>query len=62
MDFMTGLAKTPRDSNAIWVSMDRLTKLVHFILFQVGIGYEMNKVVTLSVIPLLSQAFFIKCD
>lgn len=31
MDFVTGFMNTPRGFDVIWVIMDRLTKLVHFI-------------------------------
>ena len=32
MDFITGLPKTNHDHNSVWVVVDRLTKLVNFIL------------------------------
>ena len=31
MDFVVGLPRTPSGHNAIWVIVDRLTKVVHFI-------------------------------
>jgi hypothetical protein len=31
MDFINGLPKTPKDNNSIWVIVDRLTKVAHFI-------------------------------
>ena len=31
MDFVTGLPRTRRQHNAIWVIMDRLTKSAHFL-------------------------------
>ena len=31
MDFMEGLPTTPRKHNVIWVIVDRLTKLAHFV-------------------------------
>ena len=36
MDFVVGLARSPRGSNAIWVIMNRLTKSAYFIPFRVG--------------------------
>lgn len=32
MDFMVGLSRAKRGYNALWVIVDRLTKLAHFIL------------------------------
>ncbi|KAJ8751464.1 hypothetical protein K2173_016678 [Erythroxylum novogranatense] len=32
MDFVTGLPRTPRQHDAIWVIVDRLTKSAHFLL------------------------------
>ena len=31
MDFIVGLPRTPRGNNAIWVVVDMLTKVAHFI-------------------------------
>ncbi|XP_074297745.1 uncharacterized protein LOC141628512 [Silene latifolia] len=31
MDFVMGLSRSPKEINAIWVVIDRLTKIVHFI-------------------------------
>jgi hypothetical protein len=31
MDFVVGLPRSPRDKDAIWVVIDRLTKVAHFI-------------------------------
>ena len=31
MDFITGLSRTPKGYDSIWVIVDRLTKVAHFI-------------------------------
>ena len=31
MDFVTGLSRTPKDNDVIWVIVDRLTKTAHFL-------------------------------
>jgi transposase InsO family protein len=31
MDFITGLPTTPKENDSIWVIVDRLTKLAHFL-------------------------------
>jgi hypothetical protein len=31
MDFINGLLRTPKDNDSIWVIVDRLTKVAHFI-------------------------------
>lgn len=36
MDFVTGLPRTPKNHDAIWVIVDRLTKCAHFIPFRLG--------------------------
>ena len=36
MDFVTGLPKTIRKNDAVWVIVDRLTKSAHFLPFRVG--------------------------
>ena len=40
IDFVVGLARSPRGNNAIWVIVDRLTKSAHFIPFRVGQSTE----------------------
>ena len=37
MDFMTGLPKTKRKNDAVWVIVDRLTKSVHFLPMRVNL-------------------------
>lgn len=34
MDFITGLPRTPSSKNAIWVVIDRLVKVAHFLLIK----------------------------
>ncbi|XP_075521428.1 uncharacterized protein LOC142554646 [Primulina tabacum] len=41
MDFVTGLPRTPKGYNSIWVIVDRLTKLAHFL--PVKTTYAMNQ-------------------
>ncbi|KAJ3680971.1 hypothetical protein LUZ60_015460 [Juncus effusus] len=40
MDFVTGLPRTRQGNNAIWVIVDRLTKVAHFIPFKYGTSGE----------------------
>ncbi|KAJ6847133.1 uncharacterized protein M6B38_285000 [Iris pallida] len=40
MDFVTGLPRTQRGNNAIWVIVDRLTKSARFLPFRVGQSTE----------------------
>ena len=41
MDFIVGLPKTPSGHDSIWVIVDQLTKVAHFIL--VRTKYKGNK-------------------
>ena len=41
MHFVTGLLSTPRGFDAIWVIVDRLTKLAHFI--SINISFPLQK-------------------
>jgi hypothetical protein len=47
MDFIMGLPRTSRRYNSIWVIMDRLTKLAHFI--PVSITYRVRQYAELYV-------------
>lgn len=40
MDFVTGLPKTTNEKDAIWVTMDRLTKSAHFLPIKKTDGVE----------------------
>jgi len=45
MDFITGLPRSPRGHDSVWVIVDRLTKCAHFVPFK--IGYSMEKIAEL---------------
>ena len=45
MDFVSGLPNTRKSNDAIWVIVDRLMKLAHFLPFKTG--QFMNKMTTL---------------
>lgn len=57
MDFMSGLPRTPRGNNAVWVIVDRLTNIARFLPFCVGQSTEvladmyMKKIVSLHGVP-----------
>jgi hypothetical protein len=38
MDFINGLRRTPKGNDSIWVIVDRLTKVVHFIPMRTKYG------------------------
>ena len=40
MDFVTGLPRSPRGNNVIWVVVDRLTKTTHFLAFQTSLSLD----------------------
>ena len=35
MDFMTGFPRTPQSKDSVWVIVDRLTKLAHFLAMRI---------------------------
>ena len=47
MDFVTGLPKTPKNHDSVWVVVDRLTKSAHFI--HVRMTYTMDKLAELYI-------------
>ena len=57
MDFVLGLPRTLKGYNAVWVIVDRLTKLAHFLPIRWGISLEqlaeryMNEIVHLHEVP-----------
>ena len=40
IDFVTGLPKSPKGNDTIWVVVDRLTKSAHFLAIKASDGYE----------------------
>jgi transposase InsO family protein len=40
MDFINGLSKTPRGNDSIWMIVDRLTKVAHFIPVRTTYGED----------------------
>ena len=40
MDFVTGLSRTPKGNDAVWVIVDRLTKFAHFLPIRWGCTLE----------------------
>ena len=49
MDFISGLPRTRKGNNAIWVIVDRLTKSAHFIPMKIGEKMHMLPLVELFV-------------
>ena len=47
MDFIVGLPRSQKRHDSIWVIVDRLTKVAHFILMK--IAYTTNKLVDLYI-------------
>lgn len=48
---MAGFLNTPREFDAIWVIMDRLTKSVHFI--PIKIGFPLQKLVEIYIVVIV---------
>ena len=40
MDFVTGLPRTPKDNDAIWIVVDRLTKSDHFLPYGIRLTLD----------------------
>ena len=40
MDFVIALPRSPKGNNIVWVIIDRLTKLAHFLPFRIGQSAE----------------------
>ena len=57
MDFVIGLPVTQRGHNGVWVVVDRLTKIAHFLLFNTKWSvaklarYYVRKIVKLNGVP-----------
>lgn len=47
MNFVTGLPKTPKGHDSIWVIIDRLTKSAHFL--PIGIKYSLERLTQLYI-------------
>ena len=47
MDFVCGLPRSPKNHDAIWVVVDRLTKSTHFI--PIRMHYSLDKLVELYI-------------
>ena len=47
MDFMSGLPRSQRGNDAVWVIVDRLTKSTHFLL--VNMKYSLKKLAKLYI-------------
>jgi hypothetical protein len=40
MDFIVSLPRTPKGNNSIWVIVDRLTKVAHYVPVKITFGTE----------------------
>ena len=55
MDFVSGLLRTSRGNNVIWIIMDRLTKSAHFIPMRTGKKMHMLPLAELFVNEIVSR-------
>ena len=55
MDFISGLPRTRKGNNAIWVIVDRLTKSAHFIPMKTGEKMHMLPLAELFVNEIVSR-------
>ena len=52
MDFVTGLPRSPKGHEAIWVIVDRMTKTAHFIL--VKMNYALDQLAQIYIDEIVS--------
>ena len=52
MDFVTGLPRSPKGHEAIWVIVDRMTKTSHFI--RVKINYSLDQLAQIYIDEIVS--------
>ena len=52
MDFVTGLPRSPKRHEAIWVIVDRMTKTAHFI--PVKMNYSLDQLVQIYIDKIVS--------
>ena len=52
MDFVTGLARSPKGHEAIWVIVDRMTKTSHFI--SVKMSYSLDQLAQIYIDEIVS--------
>ena len=52
MDFVTGLPRSPKGHEAIWVIMDRMTKTTHF--FPVKMNYSLDQLAQIYIDEIVS--------
>ena len=52
MDFVTGLPRSPKGHKAIWIIVDRMTKIAHFIL--VKMTYSLDQLAQIYIDEIVS--------